>query len=239
MHGSCAPTRWWCGVAILVKENVFEEINCLYGDDDGRLLVVEGVKAGKNYRFINIHAPNKVIDRKVLFGEAERWCNDRAIMMGDFNVVLSRMDVSNVNKFLPDSSRDFLFKIMKEKNLVEIWRVLNPTVKVFSRVQVVQGKLKRSRIDFCFLTKNFVGERIYVDYKDCCWSDHSGMVLSLGGPCFQKRNGGTWCFNNSLLQQQAYVNMVHGLLLNVKYELFLTDDIIEWWEGFKVRIKKT
>uniref|UniRef100_A0A8C5GE63 CCHC-type domain-containing protein n=1 Tax=Gouania willdenowi TaxID=441366 RepID=A0A8C5GE63_GOUWI len=36
-------------------ECVFDVITCLHRDDEGRLLVVEGVKGGKSYRLINIY----------------------------------------------------------------------------------------------------------------------------------------------------------------------------------------
>uniref|UniRef100_A0A8C5GPU5 exodeoxyribonuclease III n=1 Tax=Gouania willdenowi TaxID=441366 RepID=A0A8C5GPU5_GOUWI len=129
------------GVAILVREGVFEEITCLYNEDGGRLLVVEGLKRDRRYRLINIYAPNKVMERKRIFGVAGRWCNNETIMMGDFNVILTGDDVSDASKFFPDSSRSLIYKLLKERNMVDIWRVLNPKVKAFSRMQVVQEKL--------------------------------------------------------------------------------------------------
>uniref|UniRef100_A0A8C5GE47 Endonuclease/exonuclease/phosphatase domain-containing protein n=1 Tax=Gouania willdenowi TaxID=441366 RepID=A0A8C5GE47_GOUWI len=116
--------------------------------DGGRLLVVEGLKKDRRYRLINIYAPNKVMEWKRFFGVAGRWCNNDTIMMGDFNVILTSDDVSDASKFFPDSSRSLIYKLLKERNMVDIWRVLNPKVKAFSRMQVVQGRLKRSRIDF-------------------------------------------------------------------------------------------
>uniref|UniRef100_A0A8C5EXJ1 exodeoxyribonuclease III n=1 Tax=Gouania willdenowi TaxID=441366 RepID=A0A8C5EXJ1_GOUWI len=105
------------GVAILVREGVFDEINCLYKDDEGRLLVVEGLKGDRRYRLINIYAPNKVMERKRVFGEVGRWCNNETIMMGDFNVILTSDDVSGASRFFPDSSRSLIFKLLKEKNM--------------------------------------------------------------------------------------------------------------------------
>ncbi|CAG5927195.1 unnamed protein product, partial [Menidia menidia] len=115
-----------------------------------------------------------------------------------------RMDVSGNNTFKVDTSRRALFDFIRGKNMVELWRALNPHKQQFSRVQVLKAQLKQSRIDLCLVAEDVMKGVLGMEYQESCWSDHFSMVLRVGRGG-AKRNGGSWCFNNTFLQQPPFV----------------------------------
>ncbi|KAM3585573.1 uncharacterized protein V6R79_021317 [Siganus canaliculatus] len=82
-------------------------------------------------------------------GEAdlEKWITDRTVIIGDFNIVQTLDDVNDKTKLKNDISRAKLVDMCVRKNLVDLWRALNPGRRRFSRAQQVLGKWRRSRID--------------------------------------------------------------------------------------------
>ncbi len=61
----------------------------------------------------NVHAPNAEAENKMfnnLNGQMEKWEN--IILMGDFNTVLSRLDIANDMVYKRDSGREELLKVM-------------------------------------------------------------------------------------------------------------------------------
>ncbi len=55
-----------------------------------------------------------------LNGLIEKW--ERIILMGDFNTVFSRMDITNDMVYKRDSGREELLKLMDKHELIDIWR---------------------------------------------------------------------------------------------------------------------
>uniref|UniRef100_A0A8P4KGX1 Endonuclease/exonuclease/phosphatase domain-containing protein n=1 Tax=Dicentrarchus labrax TaxID=13489 RepID=A0A8P4KGX1_DICLA len=103
--------------------------------DGTRFLKVRFNKQVQKYRVINIYAPNNENQRRRFFVSLEKWlCND-VIIVGDFNVALTKTDVSANNTYKNDHSRTKLIDIMNDYNFIDIWRVFNPGVRGFSRRQ--------------------------------------------------------------------------------------------------------
>ena len=98
-------------------------------------------------RIFNVYASNLDKERKVFLSELKKWCTVNTVIMGDFNIVQSRMDMSINNVFKPDVSRRELCSFILENDMCDVWRASNPNGRVFSRCQVVQNVLKQTRID--------------------------------------------------------------------------------------------
>lgn len=62
-HGSASA----CGVAILCREDTFDNIVCAQQETTGRMVVVDMRKNEKKYRIINVYAPNVEKERKIFF----------------------------------------------------------------------------------------------------------------------------------------------------------------------------
>ena len=192
------------GVAICFNSSKITGINLVHRDLEGRLLVVDCVYEGRELRIINLYAPNGEKERRVFLAGLNVWCNPNCMIVGDFNVILTRSDLSRNNTFKGDSTRRTLRDLMENYQLVDIWRVLHPWKRVFSRRQLVANTLKQSRIDFVLVQSGNVKLIKSVEYINNTWSDHAGIRLEVGG-----RGGSVnqrpWCFNASFLGDAVFV----------------------------------
>lgn len=227
-----------CGVAILFKENTVANINEIYKDDQGRVLIIDFSTNSEEYRIINVYAANSEGDRKLFFISLKRWVCKNVMITGDFNVALTKCDVSINNTFKNDCSRTALRNLIDEHNLVEVWRVLNPAERAFSRRQVVMGVMRQSRVDLCLASSGAVKTMNNLRYVFNKWSDHAYLCWQLGYARGAK-GGGTWCFNTSLLEDSSFREKIKKLLCNITEELDVEENHIERWDGIKKRVKRS
>ena len=98
---------------------------------------------------------------------------------GDFNVILDQdLDGRGGNKKRKDSVR-YVEDIIIEHDLVEIWRIRNPTDTRFTRRQ--KSPLIQRRLDY-WLTSNDLQEDVEsVEIITAIRSDHSAITLSVNG----------------------------------------------------------
>lgn len=225
-----------CGVAVLVKQGVVGASTLRYSDPAGRFLVVDFAGSLK-FRLINVYAPNEVSERVSFFESLFAFVNEDTVLMGDFNVCLSSLDVSVNNSYSNDMSRSVLFDKLNIYNMVEIWRLLNTTGRCFSRKQVVNGVLKQSRIDLCFVTQSFVKLVSNVVYDPLWLSDHCPLRIGVGCSA-ARRNGGLWILNNSILDDELFVKKVNNLFDGFDMELECIGSVVDWWPEAKRRIKR-
>ena len=226
-----------CGIATLINTNIIEKSNLIYSDNKGRILIIDITVNNSTFRIINIYANNCEKERKEMFYKLGRWINNRTIIIGDFNTVLSKSDISINNVYKNDISRTTLYDLMSNYNLSDVWRIQNQFKREFSRRQVVQGKLRQSRIDLCLAAAEMVKEIGKVTYTFNTWSDHATLVCQLG-IVGEVRGGGTWCLNASLLDDPAYVKKIKNLLNYARTEMQLDNNHIEKWDNIKERIKR-
>ena len=230
-------TRKSCGVAILLKKGAIENAKCMYKGERGRFIVVDGVYDNMNVRIINIYAPNNECERKSFFEDIGKWCNDVTMLIGDCNITLTKNDVSSNNTFKNDMSRRTILKLMEKHNLADVWRIRHKNKRQFSRKQVVKGALKQTRIDLCLATPIWVGKIQKIEYNENMWSDHVNLeVVVESGK--KQRNGGVWVYNASLNEDVVFNKSMDKFLSNAKEEMYYTEDINNWWENLKVRMKK-
>uniref|UniRef100_A0A3B4TRC0 Endonuclease/exonuclease/phosphatase domain-containing protein n=1 Tax=Seriola dumerili TaxID=41447 RepID=A0A3B4TRC0_SERDU len=130
------------GVSILVNKNSKIDAAFLDRDREGRWVKIRFVFEGFEHRLLNIYAPNKEGNRVSFFQELNGVAKDCTIVMGDFNVKLCRLDVSD----------DCSFKC--DPDFCDLWRTAHPLAREYSRVQSCMGKVKRSRIDYCLVKKS-------------------------------------------------------------------------------------
>uniref|UniRef100_A0A3Q3EX67 Endonuclease/exonuclease/phosphatase domain-containing protein n=1 Tax=Labrus bergylta TaxID=56723 RepID=A0A3Q3EX67_9LABR len=148
-------TSWWArGVAVLIKTDRVTGVNLVYGDKEGRVIVIDCMYETKNLRIINIYAPNGEKERKTFFIEISKWWEGNCVIIGDFNVAMTPTDVSKNNVFKGDVSRGALKDLIITKQCLDIWRLLHPWERAYSRRQIVLNRLKQSRIDLSLVTSS-------------------------------------------------------------------------------------
>lgn len=208
----------------------------VHTDTEGRVIVLD-FEAPFPFRVINIYAPNSGLDKIPFFDTIFKWVNDNTFVIGDFNTPLTKMDYGPNNVHRNDTSRPALFRHINNLGLADIWRGLNTNCRGFSRRQLVNGVLKQSRIDLCLASTKLVKHCDGARYEWGAFSDHSRLTINVKTGKV-KRNGGYWCLNNSLLEDEIYVKKVSCELERTSVELDFIDCSIEWWESVKVRLKK-
>ena len=76
-------------------------------------------------------------------------------MAGDWNCTLSHLDKTGGLPWRETTYRNGLLSLMKEFNLVEVYRRLHPNSKTYTYETKNKKKL-RSRIDFFIVTKQLI-----------------------------------------------------------------------------------
>ena len=226
-----------CGVAILIRKGVVENVKQVMSDDKGRVLVVEFEYQDFLFKLINVYAPNIEPDRKDLFERLKPLSTGNCVLVGDFNFKCCRMDAVSNAKFKYDSSRTVFLKMMNENDLVDKWREDNPNKRAFSRRQVVMGELKQSRIDLCIVKREISKYIKQTEYKFTSWSDHAMLSFRISVKDDQERGGGIWCLNSSLLMEEKYRSVIQKCIQYEADNPLMYSNASEWWETLKKKIK--
>uniref|UniRef100_A0A3B3U0H7 Endonuclease/exonuclease/phosphatase domain-containing protein n=1 Tax=Poecilia latipinna TaxID=48699 RepID=A0A3B3U0H7_9TELE len=129
------------------RDGLFNNCHLVHRDQQGKFMIIDFFYNNISCRLINIHAPNIDTHRKRFFLGLRQWIVTNCIIIGDFNITLTKSDISNNCTFSEDYSRNTLFDIITQNSLVDIWRLFHPGKKQFTRKQVILGKLKQSRLD--------------------------------------------------------------------------------------------
>ena len=133
-HGTCHG----CGVMVLVRGDLDFNLISIRTEDEGRCIVLEAEVQGANFLLVNVYVPNKVQEQCRFIENLNSTIDDvikdnepKLVVGGDFNVTLeSDLDCSGGNpaqqasvKSIQDLCLDF--------DLVDIWRIRNPTTRRF------------------------------------------------------------------------------------------------------------
>ena len=129
---------------------------------------------------MNIYAPNVEGERSVFFKEMQHHGQSTDIIMGDFNVKLNALDSSVIGPLKTDTSRAILRDCMLKERWRDVWRQENPVMRTYSRVQQVEGKINRSRIDLCLVKEDQLVNMHSACYEINCISDHAFLTVTMG-----------------------------------------------------------
>ena len=93
---------------------------------------------------------------------------------------------------------------MTEFDLIDIWRIRNPTLRQFSWRRK-SPEMKMRRPDFFLISDMLQHEVETSKFLSPLQSDHSPVVLKLRSDGSTERGRGYWKFNNSLLNDAEFV----------------------------------
>ena len=97
---------------------------------------------------------------------------------------------------------------MKELNLLtDVYRAIHPSTRTYT----YESKCLRlkSRIDFFLVSKQFINDVIKTETRTSIAPDHiKAIFLSLKIGNNLTRGPGTWKFNNSLLKDENYLQLI-------------------------------
>ena len=154
------------------------------------------------YVLVNYHAPNdeqgqlctlnEISDKLKTLSVDE---DTRSIWGGDWNCILDKsLDAMGGSPSLKRESVKLIQSLMNDFDLVDVWRLRNPTYKKFSW-----------RLDF-FL----VSYKMKLDISGCGFyapvqSDHSPIFIKISSLQETARGPGYWKFYNSLVNDPTFV----------------------------------
>ena len=237
----CSTTKQ--GVAILMPSNVDINISKVECDKDGRLIALTCLIEENELVLINIYAPTKdkyalqIKFLNYLHTIIDKYSDKRVMIGGDFNVCLNPSKDKlggRVEEQSPYCKN--LINLLEEYSLIDIWRIRNDSVKQFTRREKSRSGLVQSRLDYWFISSSlqYCTNKVYI--KPGYQSDHSILDLHLQLLEIQRRGKGTWKFNNGLLNDKTYVNLIKSTILKVIKEVNFDDKNL-LWEFLKCQIR--
>lgn len=231
------------GVAILFKKDSVEDIREVYKDQRGRILVVEFIYRDVHFRLINIYVPNIEVDKREILEELKGLVFGKCIIVGDFNIKCSRLDVGKGVTFRWEKSRGMLIEIIRGKGLIDVWRYENPEKREFTRRQLKEDILKQSRIDLVLVKEEIIRYIDGIRHQGNSLSDHDSVRfrIKIGS---EEVGGGMWILNAGYIEEEEYEIQMKDILTreNERIDEYrrdgrLNDKIGERWEKMKDQIK--
>ena len=126
--------------------------------------------------------------------------NSNIILGGDLNSVLDPVLDRQHSQTSSSKSSVTLNNLMQSYNLVDIWRLLNPTAKYFSFFSAVHKSY--SRIDYFILDSKHLTQIVDCKYHYILISDHAPVSVKL--KLNYKRGEFSWRLNNATLKDKEF-----------------------------------
>ncbi len=244
-HGNNASR----GVAILCPRKLDFEVKSEISDTEGRLVLLEIYIQNTAYLLVNVYAPNQVGGRlqpqQLLFfqelkSKVEGFEHCTIMLGGDFNTHLSpALDRQNNSNDQVDQCSPFataLLGLCQDFDLMDCWRILNPTLKRYTWRQ--GNPLRQSRLDYWLISSSLVNKLADVDIKPAFRSDHSMISLKLKLSAGTAKGPGLWKFNNLLLKDTEFVETIRTTIEEQKNKLLNLEDKSLKWEIVKYEVRR-
>ena len=205
------------GVAILMNNNFEYKVHNVIRSDDGSYILLDIEMAGKRVTLVNVYGPSDV-DSPAFFAkvceEMDKLDNHYVIMGGDWNVVVNVNEDTfryrNINR--PRSMRK-VHEIMDNYCLIDVWREFHPHKKMFTWRRF--NSTQQARLDYFLVSEGLVLEMASAEIKSGYRSDHAIVFIELPLQSKQRRSS-YWKFNNSLLKDKDYADIVKETILDLK-----------------------
>ena len=219
---------------------LFQCISNVYRDEEGRLIIFDLKQDLFEITIAAIYAPN--IDSPGFFDTIEKVLklrSEKKVIIGDFNLTIT-VDIDRLNTYHNNNkARDKILDIMDQFCLKDVWRCQNPQKKEYSWIKSTSGPnstSKASRIDFALVSGGLDQQVECPMYINNIKSDHRAFYMVVETTTHE-RGRGFWKFNNNLLRDKNFLDMMNREL---DYTITLTAEksSIETWEIIKKRIKK-
>ncbi len=203
------------GVAIFINNDFEYKVCESKGDKDGNLLAIDIQINEHKITLLNIYGPND--DTPEFFEGVQEiiteFDNPHTIICGDWNLIMDKdLDCYNYVNLNNPKAREKVLDLCNEMDLIDPWRIQNPNIRRYTWRQ--HGSSKQSRLDF-FLTSSELHSNITsCDIKPGYRTDHSLVEIQFDFSKIERGNG-YWKFNNSLLCDKDYVDLINDTIWKV------------------------
>ena len=208
-------------------------------DAEGRIVSVNLIYSSGRISICNVYAPNDSQQQQKFLLNLNRYLVlnteiSSLIVGGDWNVTLQAMDKKGGLPWRPTLYRDKLVSIMDDIGLIDVFRKLNPNERSFS---YESKSLKvSSRIDFYLISKSITNGAVKANTKVSNAPDHKAVVLDLR-ILSEKRGPGLWKFNNSLVEDNEFVELIKNSYQAIREKYLDLKDDRSKWELSKMEIR--
>ena len=96
--------------------------------------------------------------------------------------------------------------------MIDIWRVRNPTGTLFTHRENTRSGIVQSRLDYFLISEGLSYAVKNTDIKPGFSSDHSLICVDMELSETNKRGRGFWKFNNDLLTDKVYIDLIKSTL---------------------------
>ena len=188
----------------------------------------------------NIYAPNNQAEQLEFLQELNNCLIDKSelttlIVGGDWNCTLSKNDKIGGKPWKATNYRNLVLTTMDILDLVDIQGERHPKLREYSYES--KALKVKSRIDFFLVAKNLTQFVKKSEIYPSIAPDHKVIYISLSLSNETPRGRGLWKFNNSLLNNEHYVNKIREIYFQTcSYYSELTDKRL-FWEILKMEIR--
>ena len=231
------------GVLVLIKDNLDFKIHSTKVDSQGHCIFLEAYIQDSPYFLSNIYAPNKCSEQFLFFKDESdilkgaRVEQDHPFIVGgDFNIVLDHvLDGQGGNSKRKDSGK-IIEDISAELDLVDIWRIRNPTVTRFTWRQ--KKPIIQRPLDYWLVSDSLQDDVDSVDIKTSIKSDHSAIRPSINGLDDLEKGPNFWKFNSNLVNDSVYCELLTTEYANWVEEFKEVQDKRVLWDLIKYKIRQ-
>ncbi|KAL9982975.1 hypothetical protein ACROYT_G005090 [Oculina patagonica] len=230
------------GVMILFKPRLDVSIEKISTDNYGRCVLAETILSDKKTIFVNIYAPNEARHQISFLAELSNsflreYINDNVVLGGDFNCVIDSLDKRGGKPFdAKKASVVELRTLISTNNLVDCWRFKNPDSCGITWSN--PSRKIQSRLDYLLVSKNLCKLIRECNIIPNIHSDHSAVALNI---TFDEdsppRGPGFWKFNNSLLLDIDYVELLTFKIREFVIRHQQVNDKGLFWEMIKMELR--
>ena len=228
------------GVCILLKSNAQLSLHIIYSDPNGRYIIAK-LKVGDEELFVvNIYAPNQHNEKLAFIKNLvpdliAKTDITKLIITGDWNCTLTPKDKAGGLPWSVTEYRNSITRLMKEFGLNDIYRKLHPNTRAFT-YESKSFKMK-SRIDYFLISDAMTANVKKAEIRASIAPDHKAIFLSLEIQGDFKRAPGSWKFNNQLLEDENFIQLVNRTYPEIleKYKDLENKRLL--WEMIKMEIR--
>ncbi len=222
------------GVVTLISPNCSDEIVSWKKDSHGRILSLVIRIDGVDLNLVNVYAPTNLTDRKLFFESLHEFFipSTACIVGGDLNCYDNSLDKFggnvSIHKEYDSLKNDFA--------LIDVWRKLHPNSREFTWFN--SNFSIGSRLDKFLISKELFTSDCKCEISPCPLSDHDFVSFVFDIPDGVRRGPGTWKFNNSLLDDKSFCDLIRSLIQDHVTYFPAFESFQDWWEFLKQSIKE-